>query len=95
VKARPASKKVKALMDYLEGTAYRVMGYDIPKHLVEAIFRMPKVGKRLSYSQARAKQIERCIRDGQVNFDPATENIVSWATRNGYYIEFEEGELEF
>lgn len=89
--------KVDALMQYLESqeSPYRVLGYSVAKATVERILAMPKIGRKISYGEAREFQILQCLSGGQVDFTPAAQDIVQWAQDNGYFIEFAEGELEF
>lgn len=89
--------KVDALMQYLDSqeSPYRVLGYSVAKSTVERILAMPKVGTKITYSEARESQILQCLSGGTVDFTPAAQDIVQWAQDNGFYIEFAEGELEF
>ncbi|NBW98104.1 hypothetical protein EBR03_00890 [bacterium] len=95
MRSKSALEKVKELIKNLEEADYVVNGYPVPKPIVEAILTMPKKGRQLSYAEARAKQTAPCIKGFQLDTEPLEESIVEWAQRNGYYIEFEEGELEF
>lgn len=89
--------KLESLLAHLEadGSPYRVLGYNIPRSTVERILAMPRIGKRLSYTEAREIQISECFSGGAVDFTPAAQDIVQWAIDRGYFIEFAENELEF
>ena len=58
------------------------------------IFKMPKVGIRVSFAEAIKERGDACF-DGKelVSFEPVEEDLVDWAIRNGRYIEFDEIEV--
>jgi hypothetical protein len=62
---------------------------------IRGVLQMPKVGKRMSYSQASKMRCDEGLKiEGEINFDSYLVDIVTWAKSRGLYIEFEDGELE-
>jgi hypothetical protein len=66
----------------------------LTNELVYRIFAMPKVGIRKSFVEAWDELSEECF-DGNdlVSFEPVQQDIVEWARRKGYFIEFDELEV--
>lgn len=99
----------KAFQDHLDKLDFRVkpyvfnpgcapidLNYRLTNEEVHAVLKMPKVGKRVCYGEACRLQNEECY-DSQgelVSFEPAMRLITTWAQERGYYVEFDEDELE-
>ena len=62
---------------------------------IEAVFSMPKVGKRICFGEAWKMAMEWTARH-DLDFAPFQKGpITKWIAEQGYYIEFDDGELEF
>lgn len=62
---------------------------------IYGILRMPHVGRRISYSESSEIRCAECFGGSDLlSFESYEMDIVTWAKSRGYYIEFEDGELE-
>lgn len=69
----------------------------LTNELVYRILKMPKTGTRRSFVEAFNERMEECFggEDGRdlISFDPLDQDLVEWAQKKGYYIEFDELEI--
>ena len=67
----------------------------INNDMIYRIFKMSKVGKKICFGEVQALITSQCFdaTGDLVTLGPCYLDPVVWAQENGYYIEFEEGEL--
>jgi hypothetical protein len=67
----------------------------LTNELVYRILKMPRVGVRKSFIAAKFELMDECFdASGElVSFEPVDQDLVKWAQKKGYYIEFDELEI--
>lgn len=77
------------------GKSYQV-SHNFPDSEIMELMLMPKVGLKLSFSQAYELRWTEMTRLGKIcRYSVQSTKMIQFLRERGYYVEFEEGELDY